>query len=62
MLEGRAWFDTVVAQDDLNNLEVPAAVRGSRAHSPDTAVAEPMGRRQHGPGPRRAVGDRPRTR
>ena len=36
MLEGRAWFDTVVAQNDLNNLEVPAAVR-ARALA-DTAV------------------------
>ncbi len=36
MLEGRAWFDTVVAQHDLNNLEVPAAVR-ARALA-DTAV------------------------
>jgi predicted ATPase/class 3 adenylate cyclase/DNA-binding NarL/FixJ family response regulator len=36
MLEGRAWFDTVVAQDDLNNLNVPAAVH-ARALA-DTAV------------------------
>jgi predicted ATPase/class 3 adenylate cyclase/DNA-binding CsgD family transcriptional regulator len=36
MLEGRAWFDTVVAQDDLNNLDVPAAVR-ARALA-DTAI------------------------
>ncbi|WP_419866438.1 helix-turn-helix transcriptional regulator [Mycobacterium kyorinense] len=35
-LEGRAWFDTVVAQNDLNDLEVPAAVR-ARALT-DTAV------------------------
>jgi len=36
MLEGRAWFDTVVAEDDWNNLEVPAAVH-ARALA-DTAV------------------------
>ena len=36
ILEGRAWFDTVVAEDDLNNLEVPAAVR-ARALA-DTAM------------------------
>ncbi|WP_276033890.1 helix-turn-helix transcriptional regulator [Mycobacterium alsense] len=35
-LEGRAWFDTVVAESDLNDLEVPAAVR-ARALA-DTAV------------------------
>jgi predicted ATPase/class 3 adenylate cyclase/DNA-binding CsgD family transcriptional regulator len=35
-LEGRAWFETVVAQDDLNKLDVPAAVR-ARAFA-DTAV------------------------
>ena len=27
MLEGRAWFDTVLAEDDPDNLAVPAAVR-----------------------------------
>ena len=36
MLEGRAWFDTVVAEDDSNNVEVPAAVH-ARALA-DTAV------------------------
>jgi predicted ATPase/class 3 adenylate cyclase/DNA-binding CsgD family transcriptional regulator len=36
ILEGRAWFDTVVAEGDLNNLKVPAAVR-ARALA-DTAV------------------------
>jgi predicted ATPase/class 3 adenylate cyclase/DNA-binding CsgD family transcriptional regulator len=36
ILEGRAWFDTVVAEGDLNDLEVPAAVR-ARALA-DTAV------------------------
>jgi len=36
VLEGRAWFDTVVAEGDLNALEVPAAVR-ARALA-DTAV------------------------
>ncbi len=35
-LEGRAWFDTVVAQDDLNDLEVSAAVRARGLA--DTAV------------------------
>jgi len=27
ILEGRAWFDTVLAENDPNNLDVPAAVR-----------------------------------
>jgi predicted ATPase/class 3 adenylate cyclase/DNA-binding CsgD family transcriptional regulator len=36
MLEGRAWFDTVLAEDDPDNLEVPATVR-ARALA-DTAV------------------------
>jgi DNA-binding CsgD family transcriptional regulator len=36
VLEGRAWFETVVAEGDLNTLEVPAAVR-ARALA-DTAV------------------------
>jgi predicted ATPase/class 3 adenylate cyclase/DNA-binding CsgD family transcriptional regulator len=36
ILEGRAWFDTVLAGDDLNNVEVAAAVR-VRALA-DTAV------------------------
>ena len=36
MLEGRAWFDTVLAEDDPNNLEVPAAAR-ARALA-DTAM------------------------
>jgi predicted ATPase/class 3 adenylate cyclase/DNA-binding CsgD family transcriptional regulator len=36
VLEGRAWFDTVVGEGDLNDLEVPAAVR-ARALA-DTAV------------------------
>ena len=36
VLEGRAWFDTVVAERDLNNLEVTPAVR-ARALA-DTAV------------------------
>jgi predicted ATPase/class 3 adenylate cyclase/DNA-binding CsgD family transcriptional regulator len=36
MLEGRAWFDTVVAEGDLNNIEVSAAVH-ARALA-DTAV------------------------
>jgi predicted ATPase/class 3 adenylate cyclase/DNA-binding CsgD family transcriptional regulator len=36
VLEGRAWFETVVGQGDLNDLEVPAAVR-ARALA-DTAV------------------------
>lgn len=35
-LEGRAWFDTIAAQRDLNDLQVPARVRG-RALA-DTAV------------------------
>jgi predicted ATPase/class 3 adenylate cyclase/DNA-binding CsgD family transcriptional regulator len=36
ILEGRAWFDTVVAEGDLNTIEVPDAVR-ARALA-DTAV------------------------
>ena len=36
VLEGRAWFDTVVGEGDLSDLEVPAAVR-ARALA-DTAV------------------------
>ena len=36
ILEGRAWFDVVVAENDLNDLDVPAAVR-ARALA-DTAV------------------------
>jgi DNA-binding CsgD family transcriptional regulator len=36
VLEGRAWFDTVVAEGDLNTLEVPPAAR-ARALA-DTAV------------------------
>jgi predicted ATPase/class 3 adenylate cyclase/DNA-binding CsgD family transcriptional regulator len=36
VLEGRAWFETVVAEGDLNNLEAAAAVR-ARALA-DTAV------------------------
>jgi predicted ATPase/class 3 adenylate cyclase/DNA-binding CsgD family transcriptional regulator len=36
MLEGRAWFDTVVAQDDPNNLDLPAAVHARLLA--DTAV------------------------
>ncbi len=36
VLEGRAWFETVVGEGDLNTLEVPAAVR-ARALA-DTAV------------------------
>lgn len=38
MLEGRAWFDTVVAERDLDDLDVPAAVR-ARALA-DTAVLD----------------------
>ena len=59
ILEGRAWFDTVLAEDDPNNLEVPAAVR-ARALA-DTAVLNHVGRRQHGSS-RACPGDRPRTR
>ena len=36
ILEGRAWFDTVLAEDDPNNIQAPAAVR-ARALA-DTAV------------------------
>jgi predicted ATPase/class 3 adenylate cyclase/DNA-binding CsgD family transcriptional regulator len=36
ILEGRAWFDTVLAEDDPNNIRAPAAVR-ARALA-DTAV------------------------
>ena len=36
ILEGRAWFDTVLAEDDPNNVELPPAVR-VRALA-DTAV------------------------
>ncbi len=36
VLEGRAWFDTVLAEDDPTNLDVPAAVRARLLA--DTAV------------------------
>ena len=36
ILEGRAWFDVVVAENDLNDLDVPAAVRACALA--DTAV------------------------
>jgi predicted ATPase/class 3 adenylate cyclase/DNA-binding CsgD family transcriptional regulator len=60
MLEGRAWFDTVFAQDDLNNLEMPAAVR-ARALA-DTAVLKlwvggSMGRAERALAIARELGD-----